>query len=131
MLSCGFWEFSEHFFCKTFANDCFYYFMSYFWILRISISGFANFRNMTNRSGEFSFLRYINIKNIEFSYLHFHNTYDHQFWTVGTYRQVDSLKQLLKRHHLLIMYYDKLLQLSFNMSYGHQFWTSKSAIDTK
>ena len=131
MLSCGFWEFSEHFFCKTFANDCFYYFMSYFWILRISISGFANFRNMTNRSGEFSFLRYINIKNIGFSYHHFHNTYDHQFWTVGTYRQVDSLKQLLKRHNLLIMYYDKLLQLSFNMSYGHQFWTSKSAIDTK
>ena len=130
MLSCGFWEFSEHFFCKTFANDCFYYFMSYFWILRISISGFANFRNMTNRSGEFSFLRYINITNIEFSYLHFHNTYDHQFWTVGTFRQIDLLKQLLKRHHLLIVLNCYSYPSTWAMV-SHQFWTSKSAIDAK
>ena len=65
-----------------------------FWILRRSIFGSVNLSHMADQSGESSFLQNIPVARFKGCYLHFHKTYDQQFWTEGTSKKVDPLKQL-------------------------------------
>ena len=82
-------NFSEHFFCKIFANDGFYYFMCLIFVYcreaflvlqmcviwRIEVVSSAFYYTLLKK------------KNSKIWYLHFHKTYDHQFWTAGTSTQ--------------------------------------------
>ena len=76
-------NFSEHFFCKTFANDCFYYFM--YLIFEYCREAFLVLQMCViwRIESVSSAFYYILFKKI----VKFDKTYDHQFWTAGTSTQ--------------------------------------------
>ena len=46
------------------------------------ISNFGNLPDVVNQGREFSFFRYIQIKNVKYWHLHLHKTFNHLIWQV-------------------------------------------------
>ena len=79
----------------------------------LGISNFGNLPDVVNQGREFSFFRYIQIKNVKYWYLHLHKTFDHLIWQV-------HLKELtlLKLIKYILVMPSRSLQLILKKHYN-------------